>query len=472
MGLVVDPGTAQGGRLAAAQKRRRSTEVEEGAKPLKRPQGDTGPGMTPTDRGLPPTEYRAMKQIAAVSRAEGAALPDPVQSLDQAPFGKRLRKPLLAAGFMEPTPIQAQGWPVMMAGTDLVAVAKTGSGKTLAFLLPILRHLAKSPPQPASPVEALVLAPTRELALQIHTAAAKFGSGAGCLCVYGGVPKGGQVQALQQERPSLLVATPGRLIDLLDDGAVRLGAIRFLVLDEADRMLDMGFEEAMRRIMADVPAARQTALFTATWPKAVRRLADTYLRPDHVHINVGETEDLAANKAVTQQFFELDDSEKDGKLWELLSAMQETDKVIVFANTKRRIDNMEKMVWSCGWSCVAMHGNKTQGERDKGLAQFVAGTAPILLATDVCARGLDINGVSHVINFDMARDVESYVHRIGRTGRGGASGASITFFNAAYDVDCAPALMKIALEAGQPVPPFLEKAAGRAGKGKNKQWRY
>lgn len=417
-----------------------------------------------------PEAFRARLQISCVS---GDELPDPVQHFAAAPFSKKTRAALSGAGFAAPTAVQAQGWPVVVQGSDMIAVAKTGSGKTLAFLLPIFRKLAKENLDASEGPAALVLAPTRELAMQIEEAAAKFGKcvGASSLVVYGGVPKPPQAKALR-ERPQLLVATPGRLVDLMNDGAVELGKVRFLVLDEADRMLDMGFEPQMKQVMEKIPSERQTLLFSATWPKGLRKLAAQYLKKGPTHLNVGETEELAANKAVSQQFFKLSDDEKESKLWSILNALSPSEKVIVFANTKRRIDNLQKAVWASGYDCVAMHGEKSQRERDAGLAKFVSGETQTMFATDVCARGLDIHGVTHVLNFDMARDVESYIHRIGRTGRAGASGTSITFFNEDYDMECAPALLKIAEEAGQSPPEFLKKAAAKGGKGKNKLWRY
>ena len=234
----------------------------------------------------------------------------------------------------------------------------------------------------------------------------------------------------------------------------------------------MGFEPQMEQIMKTIPDERQTLLFTATWPKAVQKLARKYLREGAVHINIGETTDLAANRAVVQEFHRLDDDEKEAMLWKIWDGLAPSDKMIVFANTKRRIDNLQKQVLKGGYKCAAMHGDKTQKERDDSLSRFVSGQVNVLFATDVCARGLDISDVTHVINFDMARDVESYVHRIGRTGRAGKAGRSITFFNDAYDMECAPALAKIAQEAGQVVPEFLEAAAKKGGKVKNKGWKY
>lgn len=441
------------------QKRRKKQKVAEEASP------DT------VTENMSADEFRKKMLISTSNDVE---LPDPVQSFDEAPFSKKLRAALKAAGFEAPSAIQAQGWPVAVRGDDMVAVAKTGSGKTLGFLLPAFRRLTKEQPDCSAGPAILVLAPTRELVVQIEEAAAKFGQSASVstVVVYGGVPKQPQAQALRS-KPQLVVATPGRLLDLMNDGAVKLGNVGFLVLDEADRMLDMGFEPQMEQIMKKIPDERQTMLFSATWPKSVQKLARNYLKKDAVHVNVGETEELAANKAVSQEFFKLDDDEKEDKLFRIISALPEDTKMIVFANTKRRIDKLEKTVWQFGWNCVAMHGDKTQKDRDVGFAKFVNGEAPLMFATDVCARGLDIKGVSHVVNFDMARDVESYIHRIGRTGRAGASGTSITFVNHAYDTECAPALVKIAREAGATVPEWLDKLAEK-GKGikQNKLWKY
>eukprot|EP00441_Pelagodinium_beii_P014265 CAMPEP_0197652788 /NCGR_PEP_ID=MMETSP1338-20131121/34659_1 /TAXON_ID=43686 ORGANISM="Pelagodinium beii, Strain RCC1491" /NCGR_SAMPLE_ID=MMETSP1338 /ASSEMBLY_ACC=CAM_ASM_000754 /LENGTH=482 /DNA_ID=CAMNT_0043227731 /DNA_START=47 /DNA_END=1495 /DNA_ORIENTATION=+ len=434
-------------------------------------------------------EFRKKFHIVAVPRegqTEASALPEPVQSFSEAPFGKKIREALEGAGFAAPSPIQAQAWPIAVTGSDLVAVAKTGSGKTLAFLCPafkmIARHLKaqkeageekKSKKAAARPL-ALVLAPTRELATQIEVECAKF---AGCVkvrsaAIFGGAPKGDQLKVVKSKDPQILVATPGRLQDFMSSGEVLLEDVQLLVLDEADRMLDMGFEPEIKKILESVPEDRQTLLFTATWPKAVRRIATSYLKEDYFHVNVGQTEELSANKAVSQQFHKLGDDEKDDKLWKILSELPDDAKMICFANTKRRIEGFYKTFTGKGYDCVALHGDKPQWERDRDLANFAKGDCWLMFATDVCARGLDIKAVSHVVNLDMARDVESYVHRIGRTGRAGATGISITFWNEAYDTECAPALVKIAQEAGQEVPEWLQKAAAKQKQVKNKGWRY
>ena len=420
-------------------------------------------------------KFRAKFKITSVSGGS-TELPEPVQTFEAAPFTRRLKDALMEA-FPSPSPIQAQAWPICQEGHDLVAVAKTGSGKTLAFLLPAFKLITRwlktaTAPDTPTPIT-LVLAPTRELATQIQTECERFAPAKiASMAVFGGTPKMPQGKELKKKSPQVLVATPGRLQDFLGSGEVDLSQVQLLVLDEADRMLDMGFEPEIAKILAQAPSERQTLLFTATWPKAVKRIAEKYLKSDYVHVNVGETEELSANKAVSQEFFRLGDDEKDDKLWQILSGLNDDAKVICFANTKRRIDSFQKTFWSKGFDSVALHGDKQQKDRDRDLEKFTKGECWLMFATDVCSRGLDIKDVTHVVNLDMARDVESYVHRIGRTGRAGKSGISITFWNEAYDMECAPALVKIAIEAGQSVPEWLEKAAAKQKQAKSKAWRY
>ncbi|KAK3251768.1 hypothetical protein CYMTET_38900 [Cymbomonas tetramitiformis] len=438
-------------------------------------------------------EYRKTHEITSVGDAE---LPEPFQEFSAAPFSakllaalsdakltcklapcRRIRSPSAAVqataqvSYLRfgdpPTPIQAQSWPVAMRGDDLIAVAKTGSGKTLGFLLPALHTIQTGSAGSKGPY-ALVIAPTRELAMQIHEQAQKYGKCVGLrsCCVYGGVPKGGQLAELRTN-PQLVVGTPGRLNDLLQ--SIGLANTRYLVLDEADRMLDMGFEPQITTIIQVIPPeTRQTLLFTATWPKSVKKMAAKYLKDAVMHINIGSTEELAANTAVSQVFHKLNDGEKDEQLYKVIEAMADTDKMMVFANTKRRIDNLAKTFYHYGASTCAIHGDKTQAERDASLAQFIKGEVYVMVATDVAARGLDIHDVTHVVNYDMPRDVENYVHRIGRCGRAGKTGSSITFWNEDYDRECAPALVKIAEEAGQVVPDWLKKYANAKT---NKAWK-
>jgi len=298
------------------QKKRKDVEVA-----AEEPEAQAAEGELSAD------DFRKKFQITAVQRegqTEETVLPDPVQSFEAAPFSRKIKEALAAAGFASPSPIQAQAWPIATSGADLVAVAKTGSGKTLAFLLPAFKRIAKwvkaqaegdakaKSKALARPLT-LVLAPTRELATQIEGECAKFAATVKVrsLAVFGGAPKAAQGKAMKSEDPQVLVATPGRLQDFMSSGEVCLKAVQLLVLDEADRMLDMGFEPEIAKILAEAPAERQTLLFTATWPKAVRKMATKYLKEDYLHVNVGQTEELAANKAVSQQFFKLGDDEKD-----------------------------------------------------------------------------------------------------------------------------------------------------------------
>mmetsp|Transcript_22287 Transcript_22287/g.34009 ORF Transcript_22287/g.34009 Transcript_22287/m.34009 type:complete len:475 (+) Transcript_22287:41-1465(+) len=404
-------------------------------------------------------------------------------SFSDAPFAKPIQQALQDAGFSEPSPIQARSWPVAVAGKDMIAVAKTGSGKTLGFLLPVFHRistnnlpgsqaLGASSNTTPSPL-CLVLSPTRELAIQIHGECVKFAS---CIniraeCVYGGTNVQTQLKQVKAADPQVIIATPGRLCDLIERNALSLAKCPFVVLDESDRMLDMGFEKELTKVMNVLPTERQTFMFTATWPKAVRRIAEKFLRKGEtaeIFIGGAENGELAANKAVTQTFVEAQDDQKDKKLYDLLCGLKETSSVVIFANTKRRVDYVAKAFWDEGFSTVAVHGDKPQHERDASLRKFTNKEVNIMVATDVAARGLDIKCVTHVINFDMARDVESYVHRIGRTGRAGEVGEAITFWNPDYDKECSPALVVIAKNAGQQVPPFLQKY----GKGKtSRQWK-
>jgi len=409
-------------------------------------------------------------------------------SFTDTPFAAPVQSALSTEGFIQPSEIQSRAWPVALSGKDLIAVAKTGSGKTLGFLLPVFHRISiKDLPGGIMPVNShnnntpsplgLIISPTRELAIQIHGEAVKFGSAIhiSSEVIYGGTSVQEQTKRLRSSLPQVLIATPGRLCDMMERNVLRLASCNFLVLDEADRMLDMGFEPQLKQVVNAMPdkSRRQTLFFTATWPNNVRKVAKTFLRQeDTVEIFIGEEGandgELAANKAVTQTFIAAQDDEKDKRLYDLLLTLDEGSSVVIFANTKRRVDFIANTFWQEGFSTCAVHGDKAQHERDSSLKSFVNKQCSILVATDVAARGLDIKGVTHVINFDMARDVESYVHRIGRTGRAGELGEAITFWNKDYDIECSPALVKIASNAGQVVPDFLKKYEKTKS---SKQWK-
>ncbi|XP_062213130.1 DEAD-box ATP-dependent RNA helicase 40-like isoform X2 [Phragmites australis] len=373
------------------------------------------------------------------------------------------------AGFASPTPIQAQSWPIAMQSQDVVAIAKTGSGKTLGYLLPGFMHIKRLQNNPRSGPTVLVLAPTRELATQILDEAVKFGrsSRISCTCLYGGAPKGPQLRDLDRG-VDVVVATPGRLNDILEMRRVSLKQISYLVLDEADRMLDMGFEPQIRKIVKEIPHRRQTLMYTATWPKEVRRIADDLL-VHPVQVTIGSVDELVANSAITQHIEVITPSEKLRRLEQILRSQDSGSKILIFCTTKRMCDQLARTL-TRQFGASAIHGDKSQSEREKVLNHFRSGRSPILVATDVAARGLDIKDIRVVINYDFPTGVEDYVHRIGRTGRAGATGVAYTFF-CDQDSKYASDLIKILEGANQKVPRDLEDMASRGGRGrKRNRW--
>mmetsp|Transcript_34066 Transcript_34066/g.77688 ORF Transcript_34066/g.77688 Transcript_34066/m.77688 type:complete len:647 (-) Transcript_34066:24-1964(-) len=383
-------------------------------------------------------------------------------------FPQRLLEPLRKAGFPAPTVIQQTAWPIVAQGSDLIGIAKTGSGKTLAFLLPAFARLIETNADPRGPPAILVLAPTRELAVQIEAQAASFGGPAGmkATCLYGGAPKGPQLAQLRM-RPQAVVATPGRLNDLLDPApgltlAVDVKSIKFLILDEADRMLDMGFEPQIRKIFSFLPKERQTMMFTATWPAAVRRLGGEFLR-DPMEIRIGDADVLVVNPDIEQHVIFCDTLEKDRRLEELLREAGE-DQVIVFASTKRTCD----LVAYRTPGSVAIHGDKDQQARDAALGAFKSGSRKVLIATDVAARGLDIKAVRLVINYDPPPREEDYVHRVGRTGRAGMKGKAVSLLTN-EDAAAARSIAEVLKRGGLPVPEELSRrlASGEMRSGRD-----
>lgn len=389
---------------------------------------------------------------------EGAAL-RPITSFAQS--GLSAKELHATRNFSQPSPIQAQCLPIALSGRDLVGIAATGSGKTLAFGLPALRHIRAQREGGAAsgkkPV-ALVLAPTRELALQINAVLEEAGSqcGVSTVCVYGGVPKRDQVQALRKGA-AIVVATPGRLEDLMNDGACKLDEVSYLVLDEADRMLDLGFEPHIRAIAGKTRADRQTLMFSATWPPVIRKLAADFLCSP-VKVTIG-SQDLAASHSVTQVVEVIEDRARDGRLHELLQKhhASRANRIIVFVLYKKEAVRVESFLQRKGWKAVAIHGDISQGQRTAAVEQFKSGKVPLLVATDVAARGLDIPDVEVVLNYAFPLTTEDYVHRIGRTGRAGKTGLAHTFFVGANDKPRAGELINVLREAKQAVPEELLK---------------
>jgi ATP-dependent RNA helicase RhlE len=329
-----------------------------------------------------------------------------------------------AEGYTTPTPIQSQAIPQVLSGRDLCGIAQTGTGKTAAFALPILQRLSGTPRRKmARACQALVLSPTRELASQIADSFRAYGRQVplSTAVVFGGVPIGAQQRQLAPG-VDILVATPGRLLDLIDRGALVLSAVQILVLDEADRMLDLGFIHALRRIVTLLPRQRQTLLFSATMPKAIASLAEEYLNDP---IKVAVTPSATTVELVDQGVLFIPSDRKREVLATLLRDPA-LERVLVFTRTKHGADRVVRHLSGAGIEAIAIHGNKSQLQRERALAGFRAGRSRVLVATDIAARGIDVESVSHVINFELPNVPEDYVHRIGRTARAGAAGVAIS----------------------------------------------
>ena len=445
---------------------------------------------TPMKRTPSVEDFRKEHAISIANACAKTKDLEPYTTFEEATaFPKSLRNALKAQGYANPTPIQAEAWPILLKGKDVVAVAKTGSGKTCGFLLPALCGVAARGSQKAPEMQlvdgrwrpgavtptVIVLAPTRELAIQIHDECAKFCPAVGCrsTVLYGGAAKGDQLRALRQGA-DVVVATPGRLNDFLEPPpgfTAPVSAVKasYVVLDEADRMLDMGFEPQIKKIFKLCPSARQTVMFTATWPKAVQKIADSFTT-NPIRIQIGSGGDkLTANKSITQSVEVLEEEKK----WErcvaiLKKELGKSDTCIMFAGTKRRCDFLDRRLRQSGFSSAgSIHGDKDQYEREMVLDNFRKGRGNILVATDVAARGLDIPGVAAVIVYDFPLQVEDYVHRIGRTGRAGKEGKAFTFFTK-DNRGAANELIEILEGAGQNVPLALaamQRKGGGGGRG-------
>jgi len=387
---------------------------------------------------------------------QGKDIPNPTIGFQENGFPQYIIEEIRQQGFDEPTSIQAQGWPIALSGRDMVGIAQTGSGKTLAYILPGLVHLKSQEPlrRGEGPI-VLVLAPTRELAQQIQKVAVDFGQRirVNNACVFGGAPKGPQIRDLERGA-EIVIATPGRLIDFLDRGITNLKRTTYLVLDEADRMLDMGFEPQIRKIISRIRPDRQVLMWSATWPKEVRNLAEEFLT-NYIQINVG-SQNLSANRNILQIVDVCDEPEKHQKLVKLLGEIskEQDNKTIIFTETKIKADELTRNINRCGWRAVAIHGDKSQQERDYVLQQFRRSSSAILVATDVAARGLDIFDVKFVINYDYPSNSEDYIHRIGRTGRSNNTGTAYTLFTP-NNANKANDLVNVLREAGQVVNPKL-----------------
>lgn len=415
--------------------------------------GDAGKGLRPVDweqegvvhfqkqvykehpdvAQLTPEQCRAMLQHHGAVIDGEEPLPKPLQKFEHAGFPDGISQAIRSSGFDEPTSIQSIGWPIALSGYDMVGLAQTGSGKTLAYLLPALVHIMAQPPlrHGDGPI-ALILAPTRELAVQIQMEAFHFGEATGVrdAVVYGGVARRGQVQELRRGA-ELCIATPGRLLDFLEAGVTNLKRVTYLVVDEADRMLDMGFEPQLRRIVSQIRPDRQTLMWSATWPQEVQSLAATFCRERPLKVQVGHA-GARANPDIRQEIRVCTELDKRQRFFDWLKEVSPESgtqpRILVFVDTKRSADALCRELKYERYSAAAMHGDKDQRERDSILQQFRTCETNILVATDVAQRGLDIKDIRFVVNYDVPKTIEDYIHRIGRTGRAGNGGTAVTFF--------------------------------------------
>ncbi|KAF1942528.1 ATP-dependent RNA helicase DBP3 [Clathrospora elynae] len=423
-----------------------------------------------------PGEYQESSELAQLPQSEiDAFLAKNVMTInDPKPAARKLRpithfkylpvdeaQRAFFAKFSTPTPIQAATWPFLLSGRDMVGVAETGSGKTLAFGVPCVRYISSLPQDKRKGIKAVIVSPTRELAVQIFDQLVALATPAGLsvVCVYGGVPKDPQVAACRKAH--IVVATPGRLNDLIGDGSADLSKAEYVVLDEADRMLDKGFEEPIRQIISQTPNKRQTLMFTATWPPSVRDLASTFMiTPVRITIGDNVSGELRANVRIKQLVEVVDPRAKEQRLLQLLKQYQsgknKDDRILVFCLYKKEAMRIESFIRMKGFRVGGIHGDLSQDKRSASLAAFKSGDVPLLVATDVAARGLDIPAVKLVINVTFPLTAEDYVHRIGRTGRAGKEGLAITLFTD-HDKGLSGSLINVLKAANQEVPEELMK---------------
>ncbi|XP_050982743.1 probable ATP-dependent RNA helicase DDX43 isoform X1 [Labeo rohita] len=403
---------------------------------------------------------------------EKRTIPNPVCTFEEAfAHYPGIMENIVRVGFKKPTPIQSQAWPIILKGTDLIGIAQTGTGKTLAYLLPGFIHMDEQP-VPRDKRDGpgmLVLTPTRELALQIEAECNKYSyKGFKSICIYGGGDRKAQIKVVTSG-VDIVIATPGRLNDLQMNELISLRSITYLVLDEADRMLDMGFEPQIMKIILDIRPDRQTVMTSATWPTGVRRLAKSYLK-DPMMVYVG-TLDLAAVNTVQQTVLFVQEEEKKAFLFDFIDRMESQDKVLIFVGKKVKADDLSSDLCLQGIAVQSLHGDREQCDREEALQDFKDGRVRILVATDLASRGLDVHDITHVFNYDFPRNVEEYVHRVGRTGRAGRSGASVTLVTR-EDWKIASELITILERSGQDVPEELILMAERYEKHQREKAMY
>ncbi|MCF0225489.1 MAG: DEAD/DEAH box helicase [Fibrobacter sp.] len=397
-------------------------------------------------------------------------------TFEELPLANPLQRAIRAVGYENPTPIQEEAIPSLLEGHDLLGIAQTGTGKTAAFALPILQKLLDSNNfRSPKTCRALILLPTRELAIQVEDCFklyAKF-TALSSTCIFGGVSDVSQKRNLIRG-VDVLVATPGRLLDLIGQKAVTLKKLEFFVLDEADRMLDMGFIHDIRKVVGMLPKDRQNLFFSATMPKDISDLAATILKPNPVRVEVAPQS--TPIERIQQELYRIDKRRKGALLKELLQSNEQMKKVLVFTRTKHGADKIVRVLEKAGIKCAAIHGNKSQNRRQEALGNFKTEQIRVLVATDIAARGIDVDDVSHVFNYDLPNEPETFVHRIGRTARAGKDGVAISFCapDEEQDLRAIEKLTRIKIAEGDPAvfeklpPPQKETAESEARNNRNR----
>jgi len=414
-------------------------------------------------KDMSPEEVARIRSEASMT-VTGENIPNPVNTFEETTLDEVYLNHIRKMGLTEPSAIQKQGIPMALSGRDLIGVSKTGSGKTLAFILPAIVHINAQPAlRPGDGPICLVLSPTRELAVQIGNEVKKLSSTeAGRIshtCVYGGAARSAQISQLRRQ-PDILIATPGRLLDFLECGAVTLRRTTYLVLDEADRMLEMGFQQDLEKILSQCRPDRQTLMFSATWPKEVRHIATKYTAEDSIRVQIGSL-DLSANQNITQTLTYVESRQKDNQFLQDMNEIQKKgQKCLVFSNTKKNCDRLCNMLLNQRIPADAIHGDRSQAQRDMTMKDFRMGRTKVMIATDVVARGIDIRDIKVVLNYDMPTEISSYVHRIGRTARGNDTGDSIAYMESSDISAIGKDLKDVLARANQEIPAwFTEKLA-------------
>lgn len=389
-------------------------------------------------------------------KIHGKDCPRPILNFNEANFPPYISDIIRRQGFDKPTPIQSQSWPIALSGLNMVGIARTGSGKTLGYLLPAIIQKKEYQNVSGQGPSVLVLAPTRELAIQIDSVARMFNQHVSSATAYGGAPRMGQENQLRR-RPDICIATPGRLLDFARNGVVNLKSCSYVVMDEADRMLDMGFEPQIREVMDFTSEDKQVLMWSATWPREIRTLAEDFLK-DYIRITVG-SEELTANPNIDQRLDFCSVYEREDKLLDFLNS-NPSGKTLIFTETKRMADQLQYVLSRNGKKCAALHGDKSQNAREAILSSFRTERINVLIATDVAARGLDIDNIVYVINYEMPKTIESYIHRIGRTARHEKKGIAFSFMTE-EDKPVAKDLVDVLKQANQKLPEeLLDMAKG------------